>query len=616
MNLTAIQAAVSSGVLSQYDQAILDGLAGIHYLTPRQNRTAWCILKRYPQLNSIAPSPAPNADAGAKVVYLGEKDSLAFLFPFDPEIAVRLQALPAREYVKKPRPHWLIPCTPTAALPALELAAKYRFDFTDDALERIANLPTARAAYRANVVASSAKEAEIALPRLGGELRPFQGAAVAYALKNPKCIIADQMGLGKTVEVLATLEAANTYPALVVCPASVKGVWANHVREWLPHRYGYILGDKAIPPVAHVSIVNYEQLAKWKKLLKVNWAAIIFDEAHYIKEPTAARSKLAAEIAQGCPRILMLSGTPVLNRPIELAHPLNILGALPKFGGFWPFVKRYCAAQQKRVYTRRGEKLVWDFSGHDHTAELHERLAGEGLYLRRLKSDVLSELPPKQRAVVPLPIANRAEYRLAEQEVRRQLQVNANRAVTLTRFEALKQVAARGKLAGAIEWITDFLETGEKLVVFAIHREIVGAIAEHFHAPMIRGDTPLGEREEAVWRFQNDPAVSLIACNLQAGGVGLTLTAASNVAFLELPWNAATLVQGEDRCHRLGQTDSVTSYLLLDDDTIDGEVWEIIKAKWGVVDSVTDGAAETNGDELVNEIIGQIIDKYSTKELK
>lgn len=549
-------------------------------------------------------------------MYLAEKDSFGFVFPFDPELVAHLKEIPGREYAKKPAPHWLVPCTPLAAPQAIEFAVKYGFDFTDDIIARIGALPVAEKEYQANVAASSAKESDIDISTLAGELRPFQKAAVSYALLNPKCIIGDDMGLGKTIEALAIIEAANAYPALIVCPASVKGVWQGHALVWLPHRRSEVANGGKFPPcfVDEIVITNYDQLTKWMPFIEqINWKAICFDEFHYLKNSSAKRSKLAAQIAKDCPRILMLSGTPVLNRPIELAHPLEILGALPKFGGFWGFAKRYTNAQEKTVPTKWGRKKVWDFTGADHTAELHEKLQGFGVYIRRTKKEVLKDLPPKQRTLVPIPIDNKEEYTKAEREIARQLRSDS-KFVALTRFETLKQLSAAGKMEGAAEWIEDFLESGEKLVFFAHHRIIVEEIAKRFNAPMIRGDTPLDARDEAVWRFQSEPAVKLIVCNIQAGGVGITLTAASNVAFLELPWSFAHIEQAEDRTHRIGQKNSVNSYFLIDQSTIDGEIYDLLIKKVRVTDSVIDGDAEENGDSLVNQIIERIIQRYKEEK--
>ena len=177
----------------------------------------------------------------------------------------------------------------------------------------------------------------------------------------------------------------------------------------------------------------------------------------------------------------------------------------------------------------------------------------------------------------------------------------------LVRIETLKQLAAKGKLAAAIDWVRDFLGSGEKLVLFATHTDIVRGLAEAFDAPMIYGDTPVAERQAIVDRFQSDPECRLVVGNTRAAGVGLTLTAASNVAFLELGWTPAEHDQAEDRCHRYGQTaDSVNAWYLLAADTIDEDIAALIESKRAVVDAGTDGK-----ESLGESILGGLLDRLA-----
>jgi SWI/SNF-related matrix-associated actin-dependent regulator of chromatin subfamily A-like protein 1 len=219
---------------------------------------------------------------------------------------------------------------------------------------------------------------------------------------------------------------------------------------------------------------------------------------------------------------------------------------------------------------------------------------------------VLRELPAKQRSLIPLALSNRADYVRAERNVIAWLSEQtvargqpggrpggSGEAEQLVRIEMLKQLAVDGKLDAVIDWITSFLETDEKLVVFAQHVDVVQTLAGHFHAPSITGDTPLAERQAAIDRFQTDPDCRLIVLNLRAGGVGLTLTAASHVAFVELDWTPAMHDQAEDRVHRLGQRNAVNVWYLLAVETIDLEIYDLIERKRAVVGTVTDGAVST-----------------------
>jgi SNF2 family DNA or RNA helicase len=170
----------------------------------------------------------------------------------------------------------------------------------------------------------------------------------------------------------------------------------------------------------------------------------------------------------------------------------------------------------------------------------------------------------------------------------------------------LKQLAAQGKLAALFEWIESFLESGEKLVLFATHQNIVDAVAERFGALKITGETPQEQRQKIVDKFQIDPETKLVVMNMRAGGVGLTLTAASNVAFFELGWTPADHNQAEDRCHRIGQQNSVNVWYLLANQTIDEEIHQLIEAKRTVVDAATEGG-EMEENSILQELVANII---------
>jgi superfamily II DNA or RNA helicase len=435
---------------------------------------------------------------------------------------------------------------------------------------------------RAEVLAATSKatDAEICIEGLTGELRPFQRAGVAYALEARRTFIADEMGLGKTLQALATCQAADAFPALIVCPASLRLNWQREARKWLPGRSTAVLSGKRpiAVPRADIVIINYDILAAWQELLlRTAWQAVVYDESHMLKSSSAARTKAAKAIAKGRPVVLCLSGTPLVNRPAELITQLQIMNRLTDLGGWGYFAKRFCRGFKGR--------FGWDLSGSANLDELNEKLR-RICYVRRLKRDVLTELPPKVRVEVPVEIDNRDEYMQAARDVKRWLQdqvdkdqeflesiahlsaaeqakargvrrsdvdAKARKAEELVRINALKRLAARGKLAAAKQWIADFLESGEKLIVFVHHIDIAKALAGEFKAPIIIGETAMETRQAAVDRFQNDPTCNVIVLNLAAGGVGLTLTAASNVAFVELGWTPGGLDQCEDRCVLEGQ---------------------------------------------------------------
>ncbi len=459
------------------------------------------------------------------------------------------------------------------------------------------------------VALSAAEDAELEIPGLGGELKPFQRAGVAYLLERRRAFLADEQGLGKTVEALATLQASDSFPAVVVCPANLKLNWQREARTWLPGRSVRVLhglGGTEPEPPADVTIVNYDILdARAESLLVEPPRAVVVDEAHYCKNASAKRTQAVQRLAAGVAEegiVLALSGTPVVNRPAELIAQLRIIGRLADFGSGAEFGAR--------------------FRGPDAHQRLHWHLRAR-CFVRRCKSEVLPQLPAKTRAVVPIELDNAAEYRLAESDLLawlrsqpldlRELDAKvaaALRAERLVRLNALKLLAARGKLASALAWIHDFRSSGERLVVFARHREIQRAIVARFpEALHILGEDSPARREQALSAFQAPDSASnqIIVCSMEVAGQGLTMTRASNVAFLELDWTPAKHDQAEDRCHRIGQQDAVNAYYLLAAETVDETIATLLERKRAVIGAVTDGRAdEEEGivDALVRELRG------------
>jgi SWI/SNF-related matrix-associated actin-dependent regulator 1 of chromatin subfamily A len=459
------------------------------------------------------------------------------------------------------------------------------------------------------VALSAAADAPLEVPRLGGELKPFQRAGVAYLLQRRRAFLADEQGLGKTIEALAAIEADDAYPAVVVCPASLKLNWMREIDRWLPHRSAQALrgqGARDALGGAEITVLNYDIVAaRLEELSGLAPAALVLDESHYCKNASAKRTQAVQRLAATVPSdglVLALSGTPVTNRPAELISQLRILGRLQDFGSG----------------VRFGER----FRGPDAHLRLHWHLRAR-CFVRRLKADVLPQLPAKTRAIVPVELDNEAEYRLAERDVVAWLQSQpfdlreldakvaaALRAERLVRLNALKQLAARGKLHAALTWVHDFCSSGERLVVFARHREIQRALLDHFpRALHILGEDGPRARDRALRAFQEPDCHEnqLIVCSIEVAGQGLTLTRSSSVAFLELDWTPAKHDQAEDRCHRIGQQDAVNAYYLLAAETIDESIATLLERKRAVIGAVTDGREDDEEgvlEALVRELRG------------
>jgi hypothetical protein len=447
---------------------------------------------------------------------------------------------------------------------------------------------------------SNAEDADLAVEGLDGELMPFQRAGVVYALERRRLFLADEQGLGKTIQALATVQADLAYPAVVVCPASLKLNWLREIEAWLPERKAIALTGRSKQEFsgADLIVLNYEIAgAHVEALGALSPRALILDESHYVKNPAAVRTKavlaLSDELGPDALR-MALTGTPVVNRPAELAPQLRALDRLGEYGTMASFRRGYATAGSRR--------------------RLHARLRSS-CYLRRRKSDVLEQLPEKRRAVVTVPTSNASEYKRAERDFIRWLSEQVDdsgdvriapeaRAEALVRMSALRQLAARGKLDAALSWIEDFAESGERLVVFAHHREIQSAVIERFpNCARVVGDDSMEAREANVRRFQADDGPPLCVCSLQVASHGFTLTAAANVAFLELDWTPAKHDQAEDRVHRIGQEGSVTAWYLLATETIDERIAQLLAEKRDVVDSVTDGGGGT-GKSISDALIG------------
>lgn len=633
---------------NKFDSRFGHALAESQNWTPGQTRAAWQMLRKYSgQLASAGidynaipeptTAPVPAVTASRTVTLSQDEKSFLVAFTYDASLVAVIKdtfTTSERRFDGAAK-RWIITARSGIVEKLYSFACKWSFEISRPAAEKMAELVgTAERFGEASRAAEVSPD--FAVSGLGGTLRPFQAAGVAYALEAKRCFIADEMGLGKTIQALATVQAANAYPAIVVCPASLKLNWAREAGKWLPgHSIAVWNGKASLNVSADIVVINYDVLKKNLDALKaLKPQAVVFDESHYAKNHKAARTEAAKELAQGVGIRLALTGTPVVNRPQELLSQLGIIGRLDDLGGFWGFAKRYCNAHQ----TRWG----WDFSGAQNLDELNTKLRA-ACYIRRNKADVLKELPAKTRTILPIVLSNRREYDKAEKDligyVRKEAAENAEfvasiahlpevdqkiskqrrsneaelkalQAEQLVRIEALKQLSANGKIEAIGEWLESFLETGEKLVLFAHHIDIVERLATQFDAPYITGATPLDKRQEYVDRFQNDPDCKLIVLNIRAGGVGLTLTAASNVAFVELDWTPAAHDQAEDRCHRIGQTDAVNAWYLLAERSIDQEIYDLIEEKRIVVTAATEGG-ETEDAGIMSELIGRLTKRTS-----
>jgi SWI/SNF-related matrix-associated actin-dependent regulator 1 of chromatin subfamily A len=412
--------------------------------------------------------------------------------------------------------------------------------------------------------------------------------------------------------------------------------WKREINTWL-HEPGLIevlegKTAKPIHPETSIVIINYDILPDWVVTI-LNWipALMITDEAHYYKNNKAKRTKAVVKLGKHIDKVIALTGTPIENKPIELYNAIKLINPTIISSKF-NFGKRYCNGHH--------DGYGWNFNGASNVEELHELLTST-IMIRRLKKDVLKDLPDKQFSVVPMPMSNRAEYNEAEEDlvnfVKQQTEQNfrkdlrdklgdladmvnvdekqleslknekASKVNQLSRIEHLKQLAAAGKMRACVSWVEDFIENDQKIILFCTHKTIVNQLMERFGkiAVKIDGSVPTNKRQQVVDKFQNDPKIKIFIGNIDAAGVGLTLTAASNVAFLEFPWTPGKLNQAIDRAHRISQKNTVNVHYLVAEDTIDEDIIAILDKKAKIINGIIDGNAYPDAnvlDELLTKL--------------
>ncbi|KAG7315354.1 hypothetical protein KOW79_021442 [Hemibagrus wyckioides] len=447
--------------------------------------------------------------------------------------------------------------------------------------------------------------------KLEKRLLPFQRHGVKFALSRAgRCLIADEMGLGKTVQAISVAYLyRHEWPLLIVVPSSLKYPWIEELERWLPELrpddINLVESKADIMGISQskVTVLGYGLLTNdaqslVETLKKQRFGVVIVDESHYLKSRNAARTKILVPVIQNAKRAILLTGTPALGRPEELFMQIDAL--YPRRFGTWSdYAKKYCNAH----YRFFGSRRQWDCRGASHLDELHQRLSE--IMIRRLKAEVLTQLPAKIRQRIPFDLpkdaAKEASSSLEKWECLMR-SLDSGQSDTENPFtevmglitQMYKQTAVAK--AGAVkDYIKMMLETEQlKFLVFAHHLSMLQACTEaaiEAKAGYIRidGSVPSAERIQLVHRFQNDPETRVAILSIQAAGQGLTLTAASHVVFAELYWNPGHVKQAEDRAHRIGQTSSVHVHYLIAKGTFDMVMWAMLNRKETVTGSTLNG---------------------------
>lgn len=456
---------------------------------------------------------------------------------------------------------------------------------------------------------------------------PYQQDGIRFGLEHKRIIIGDEPGLGKTLQSIGIVDTANAYPCLVICPSSLKINWQREFGKFTDK--SALVLDNAVRTtwsylltmgMHQVAIVNYESLRKYfvwdikgGKNFRLKdvvfcpqirmFKSIIIDESHRVKDPSAQQTIFTKGLSVGKEWIILLSGTPVVNRPEDLISQLSIMNRLSEFGGRAQFMADYCTDPRDKM----AEPAV--------SLSVLSRQLYDTCMIRREKAKVLPQLPDKTRVDLYVEISNAPEYNLAaadlaeylrqykecsDWEIRRKMRMEA-----LVRFMTLRSLATMGKIPQAVDFIRTFLDSGKKLIVFCSLHDIVDELKKAFPKSVtVTGrDNPVN-KQAAVDAFQNNPGILLIICSIKAAGVGLTLTAASDVAFVELAWTYADCCQCEDRAHRIGQKDNVTCYYLLGRGTIDHTIYSLIHRKKSIANQIMNTDDDIPADEMYfNELV-------------
>uniref|UniRef100_A0A3P8TGA3 Zinc finger RANBP2-type containing 3 n=1 Tax=Amphiprion percula TaxID=161767 RepID=A0A3P8TGA3_AMPPE len=445
-------------------------------------------------------------------------------------------------------------------------------------------------------------------------LMPFQREGVEFALsKNGRCMIADEMGLGKTVQAIAVAYAfRQEWPLLVVVPSSLKYPWIEELERWIPElQPGDInLVDSKSDTMgissSKVTVLGYGLLSTDARplveaLTRQQFAVVVVDESHYLKSRNAVRTKIVVPLIQSAKRAILLTGTPALGRPEELFMQLDALYH-KSFGTWADYAKKYCNAH----YRYFGPRRLWDCRGASNLKELHQRLSQ--IMIRRLKAEVLSQLPPKIRQRIPFELPKEAVKEASASFAQWERLMKGLRSGVVAADNPFTEVmslvtqmykqTAIAKAGAVKDYIKMMLEAEQlKFLVFAHHLTMLQACTEaviEAKAGYVRidGRVSSSERIQLVHKFQSDPETRVAILSIQAAGQGLTFTAASHVVFAELYWNPGHIKQAEDRAHRIGQTSSINVHYLIAKGTFDTFMWSMLNRKETVTGSTLNGRKE------------------------
>lgn len=552
-------------------------------------------------------------------IYLIEKDAEGYYelyFYNSPALAYFIQKIPSARFIMRDR------CWRVNLHDRLFVR-----EFCDYAVRRRLASSVCKVGDRAEVQGYPDKMPDLQYPITHLKLQPYdyQRKGIQYMVDHKRCFNGDDMGLGKTFQSIAAVSIARAYPCLVVAPATMKVTWQREFQRFIGKQAMILSNENKDTWHRHMEtgtcnifITNYESVKKYfvsrvrgrttvKNIVLDKRAAmfksVIIDESHRCCNDTALWSIYLEAICANKEYVWLLTGTPRITSNLDLIQQLQIMRRLDDFGGAARFKERYCQEPDKS----------------SNLYELHYRL-WEICYFRRDKAIALKDLPEKTRQYLTVDIDNRKEYEFAENDLIRYLVEyesasdatlkSAAKATAMVQINHLRQISARGKMKEAKQFIHDVIDGGDKLIVFAFHKSVMSEIMATFPGSVsVTGSDSQEKKQAAIDKFQNDPDCKLIALNYKSGGVGITLTAASRILFIEFPWTASDCEQAECRAHRNGQKNAVNCYYLLARNTIDERILEIIQ-KEREDSSVVTGAINNIEESIVDATLRHFKSKH------
>jgi SWI/SNF-related matrix-associated actin-dependent regulator 1 of chromatin subfamily A len=435
-----------------------------------------------------------------------------------------------------------------------------------------------------------------------------QKEAIQKLVENKKFILADDMGLGKTTSTIIAALETGAKKVLIICPATLKINWKREIENY-SDRTIYIAEGKNFSTKHDFVIINYDILKNFhdskkkddSQILSANFDLVVVDEAHYIKNAQAQRTKVINDIVKRVDRLWLLTGTPMTSRPIDYYNLLSLVDS-PVAKNWMAYVIRYCSGYQFKV----GARKVWNVMGSSNLEELRERTSNT--ITRRLKEDVL-DLPDKIITPVYLRLKSK-DYEELMGEYFNWYEKNPDESKSLTvqftKLTKVRQVIANEKISQTIELAENILEQGKKVIIFCNFTDSLNQIVEHFGKSAVKVDGSMAkhDRQYSVDQFQENEKIKVFVGNIKAAGVGLTLTAAEAVIMNDLSFLPSDHSQAEDRAYRFGQKNNVLVYYPIFENTIEGVIYDILNNKKQVIATVM--GDNLGGGDVAEEILRRI----------